>query len=681
MQCVIDELLADLNCTEVRQSCFILTPCLARFLSRMPAEVAEVAVGTVGLKQCQQAQDQLEDAINGVMKAEQQLRENTREVRAELQSCVSRQQEALRCREVWLLGQIELLEQLKTETLQQQLHQLHRLRGQFDVIASQLQNSNSNNNLNNQLTSCMEKLSFLSLTPEETPEMSFHADTRSLRQAITSFGSVTAQLVGGVSSQIPAHQRGQVQSCPIAAKKQKMEAGSLGDWLMGAPAASSAPIGYQASKNPLDWLMAHKESKTSCPVLASVDFLQAWGQLRDLEAWLLQDQTPVSRERTNSSCSSSFSIEKIDESEFAVTPEEEELSDWLITPSTVAMETMSDGERWQQVFKPFEDSWLASDWLSGSSRPPANCSSCCQTTKAMEIENLGQLKCLKTLPASGPASPTSPTPAAAPVTAPLTAVALEAWLQQVVPVQQTCRANEVCSTYSDCVCEENCGREALSQWLLRQDGRDKNGVPVAKYVLPITKNATPTLHFQEQEQKVQAILEAWLHPNNSSSLSGWVAPQEEKASREEHSSHFKPSSSPFQRPLDPDFWVLPGLTPPPAPGLGSGQPCPAAEEDKWLLKKRSQVQERLALPTVCDLFSCMKVGGDKDKWLHKAPEQDEEPSDQYAETTQVSSLQPRLTVLIASSGIVMTTVMRSELVAKLTIYFQNASWQEGRGGV
>lgn len=47
------------------------------------------------------------------------------QVRAELQSCVSRQQEALRSREVWLLSQIELLEQVKTETLQQQLHQLH----------------------------------------------------------------------------------------------------------------------------------------------------------------------------------------------------------------------------------------------------------------------------------------------------------------------------------------------------------------------------------------------------------------------------------------------------------------------------------------------------------------------------------------------------------------------------
>ncbi|GLD73476.1 nuclear receptor coactivator 4 isoform X1, partial [Lates japonicus] len=270
------------------------------------------------------------------------------------------------------------------------------LRGQFEVITHQLQNNNSND-LSNQLTVCMEKLSSLSLTPEETPEMSFHADTHSLRQAITSFGSITAQLVEGVSSQSPAPQRAQVQSCSITAKKKKVEVSALSDWLLGTYPTSSSPIGYQSSKNPQDWLMSHKESKTSCPVLASVDFLQAWGQLRDLEAWLLRDQISV-RERS-SSCSSSFSIEKIDESEFTVSPEEEEegeeLSDWLITPPTTAMEMASDAERWRQVLKPFEDGWACSDWLVGSSRP-ADCSSCCQTSRAMEIENLGQLKCLKT---------------------------------------------------------------------------------------------------------------------------------------------------------------------------------------------------------------------------------------------------------------------------------------------
>ncbi|KAK2921514.1 nuclear receptor coactivator 4 isoform X2 [Channa argus] len=578
---------------------------------RMPS----IEAAASGLILCRQAQDQLEDAISGVMKAEQQLRENAREVRLELQSCVSRQQEALRCREVWLLSQIELLEQVKTETLQQQLHQLHWLRGQFDVISQQLQSSNSNNDLNNQLTSCMEKLSSLSLTPEETPEMRFEADARSLRQAITSFGCISAQISEGVSSHTPSHQRGQVLNCPVTAKKQTPVFESLSDWLLGTRPTSSAPIGYQGSKNPQDWLLSRSETKTSCPVLASGDFLKAWGQLRDLEAWLLRDQTPISRERTSSSCSSSFSIEKIDESE--ITPEEEgeegELSDWLVTPPYVAMETMSDAERWRQVLKPFEDTWSPSDWLE-SSQLAADCSSCCLTTKAVEIENLGHLKCLKT-PAPGAATG-----------------ALEAWLQQAVPVPQTCRANELCSTYTDCVCEDNCGKEALSLWLLQQDGRDKNGVPVASNAMSSTKNVPPTLYHTEQEQKVQAILEAWLHPTKppplscktplqtlTPSLSAWVAPGEEKASMEQHSSHSKPSSSlfSFQSPLDPDLWVLPVKTQATALTLG-GQPSPAEVEDKWLLRKRSQAQ---VMPSVCDLFSCMKVGGDKEKWLHREPVQ------------------------------------------------------------
>ncbi|KAM4599816.1 nuclear receptor coactivator 4 [Fundulus diaphanus] len=554
--------------------------------SKLQSKATRMSPAVSGLKLVQQAQDQLDLAVGSVLKAEQQLRDNAREVRSELQSCVSRQQEALRCREVWLLGQIELLEQLKTETLQHQLHQLHRLRGQFDVIACQLQSATSSNDLNNQLTSCMEKLSSLSLTPEETPEMGFHADTRSLRQAITSFGSITAQVE--VSSLSSAPREAQVQSCPPVANQQKLEVAALGDWLLGSRPANSSPlIGYQSSKNPQDWLLKHKENKTPGPVLASMDFLKAWGQLRDLEAWLLQDQNQVSRERAASSCSSSFSIEKIDESEFhASSEEEEELSDWLITPPAGAVE-MSDGERWRRVMRPFEEDWSSGEWLA--SRPAADCSSCCQSSKAVEIENLGLLKCLKSPPASGPASPAGPAPAAA----------LEAWLQQVAPLGKACKANETCSAYADCVCEENCGKEALSRWLLQQEGRDKNGVPV-------TKNAPPTAFHREQEQKVQAILEAWLHPSTSSCRGG-----PEDLMRTHTWQTQAPPTSPFQRPLNPELWVLPETK-------GVARPAEEDGADKWLLKKRSQAQERLGLPAVCELFSCMKVGGDKDQWLHRA---------------------------------------------------------------
>ncbi|XP_027862105.1 nuclear receptor coactivator 4 isoform X2 [Xiphophorus couchianus] len=539
------------------------------------------------MKLCQEAQDQLEDAIGSVLKAEQQLRDNAREVRSELQSCMSRQQEALRCREVWLLGQIELLESLKTETLQHQLHQLHRLRGQFEVITHQLQNSNNNNDLSNQLTSCMEKLTSLSLAPEETPEMRFHADSRSLRQAITSFGSIAAQAEEGVASWSPAPQRTQVQSCSLGARQQ-LEAAALGDWLLGKrPASSSSLIGYQASKNPQDWLLKQKETKTSCPIPASMDFLKAWGQLRDLEAWLLndqnQDQDQGGRERASSSCSSSFSIEKIDESELS----EEELSDWLVTPPTVAM-AKSDGEQWRRVLRPFQEDWASGDWLAG--RGAADCSSCRQTGRTMEIENLGQLRCLKAPPSPG----SGPAPN------------LKLWLQQVAPLRQTCRANETCSSYGDCVCEENCGKEALSRWLLQQEGRDKNAVPVDKNAPPIAtpavKNAPPTGFHRQQEQKVQAILEAWLHPG---------AAEGKENLRRSHASQNQ-TCSPFQRPLQADLWVLPGSA---SRGAAGGA---AEEEDKWLLKKRSQAQERLALPAVCELFSCMKMGGDKENWLHSS---------------------------------------------------------------
>ncbi|XP_006806941.1 nuclear receptor coactivator 4 [Neolamprologus brichardi] len=558
--------------------------------SRMSLE----GLAASGFKQCQQAQDQLEDTIGAVMKAEQQLRENAREVRSELQSCVSRQQEALRCREVWLLGQIELLEQVKTETLQQQLHQLHRLRGQFDVIAYQLQNSSSND-LNNQLTSCMENTHTHTHT---------HCVSGSFRRVLS---PSCLQLVDGMSSQSSTHLRPQVQSCPITAKKQQVaEPSSLSDWLLESqPANSFAPIGYQSSTDPQDWLLTQKESKqTSCPVMASTNFMKAWGQLRDLEAWLIQDHSP-NRERSVSSCSSSFSIEKIDEMELSAAAEEEELNDWLVTPPTAAMETMSDAERWQRVFKPFEESWSTDDWLSPASRSVGDCSSCCQTISAVEIENLGKLKCLKTTPTSGATSPTSPAPVSMPAS-------LEAWLQKTPPTPQTCRANELCSAYSACVCEENCGKDALSRWLLQQEDRDKNGVP--KNAPPTAKNATATPFHREQEQKVQAILEAWLHP--SSSLSGGVAAEEEKASREENGS----SSSLFQSPLETDLWLFPRKSPAP---VSVSPPQEEEEEDKWLLRKRSQAQERLAvaLPTMCDLFSCMKVGGDKEKWLHRSPVQ------------------------------------------------------------
>ncbi|KAJ0003835.1 hypothetical protein NQD34_010049, partial [Periophthalmus magnuspinnatus] len=318
--------------------------------------------------QCSRAQQQLEDALSGLLKTEKELRQNATEVRGQVQSLMSRQQEALRCRELWLLGQIEILEQVKSESLQQQILHMTRLRAQLDLISDQLQkqpiSNDLRNHLTNQLTALLDSMEILSLTPEETPDLCFHGDSRSLRAAITSFGAVTS------SAHSPAP------------KRQKTE-GALSQWLLGAE-PQSVSKGYQSSET-RDWLVTCSQPQTPPPF----NVFSAWGQLLDLEAWLVKETAPLSSSNPSHddglssrgrsiSCSTSSSFEEIDQSEL----------------SSEEMDQSEACESWGAVLRPFEDHWDSSDWLL-----PRDCSSCKRPQSAVEIENLGnalgKLRCLK----------------------------------------------------------------------------------------------------------------------------------------------------------------------------------------------------------------------------------------------------------------------------------------------
>ncbi|WAQ97430.1 NCOA4-like protein [Mya arenaria] len=127
----------------------------------------------------------LEQALRRIGDAKRQLSRNTAEAKSHIQCNISRQLEALRNREVWLLNQLDVVSSAKEEVLQQQSVRLHKTLG---VLQSSARFPNS--------------------APEETPHVSFRGDPVNLREAIMNYGKIDHTSVPALHSPfLPSNQR------------------------------------------------------------------------------------------------------------------------------------------------------------------------------------------------------------------------------------------------------------------------------------------------------------------------------------------------------------------------------------------------------------------------------------------------------------------------------------------
>lgn len=229
--------------------------------------------------------DMLQKAVAEVGQVKASLKTKASDVKSQIRDSISRHLEALRNRETWLLGQVEVVQHIKEDVLRQQQAELNKALGRLQSTCSLLEQSGSaldTTSLEYQVRESLATVGGLNLAPEETNVINFVARNFELQESIHKLGVVV--------SDNPLVDKQLVSSCEMLKLNSGRKvsfftpSGSCEDWLMKKEAGSTVkdvPKNPAAVFNVQDWLLPKATPAASTTESSAMSMPQ-----QSIEHWL-----------------------------------------------------------------------------------------------------------------------------------------------------------------------------------------------------------------------------------------------------------------------------------------------------------------------------------------------------------------------------------------------------------